>query len=188
MKKSQVRVTSGSAGGLWIRVPKNFKSRPTQDKVKQAVFSKLGALVAGARALDLFAGTGSLGIEALSRGAASCAFVDDDPACARAIRENLKHCGLEAKSVVFNQKVEAFFKNSEGKDFSLVFLDPPYSLEPTDLAKTSLAENLARKFPPATLVVWEHRARDVWSGHAAFKNQKRAVYGETAVLFLEIAG
>ncbi|MFH1066617.1 MAG: 16S rRNA (guanine(966)-N(2))-methyltransferase RsmD [bacterium] len=183
MKAGRVRVVAGSAGGLWISLPPRFSSRPTQDRVKQAIFSSLGDAVIGARVLDLFAGSGSLGIEALSRGAASCVFVESERAYAETIRKNLDHCHLTGR--VINQTAETFLKALNDADFTLVFLDPPYLKEAADLGRHPLTELLASRIPSPAVVVWEHDARNTWTPHPAFQTLKQARYGDSSVLFLK---
>src|SRR5260221_10662088 len=115
-----MRVISGSAGGLALSVPDQV-ARPTMDKVRSAIFSSLGDAVPGARVLDLFAGSGSLGIEALSRGAESAVFVDDARHSAECILRNLRKCRLAAASVQ-TMDVSRFLKTyaHEGA-FDLIF-------------------------------------------------------------------
>ncbi|MGH8047060.1 MAG: 16S rRNA (guanine(966)-N(2))-methyltransferase RsmD [Chthoniobacterales bacterium] len=120
-----MRVISGSAGGLALSVPEKV-ARPTMDKVRGAIFSSLGDAVPGARVLDLFAGSGSLGIEALSRGAESAVFVDNDRHAAECILRNMRKCRLEAASVQ-TMDVFRFIKTyAHPGAFDLVFADPPY--------------------------------------------------------------
>src|SRR5271163_131860 len=90
-----LRVISGSAGGLHLKSPKRHALRPTQDRIRQVIFSSLAEIVPGARVLDLYAGTGSFGIEALSRGAASATFVEQDREAVQCIRDNLTHFHLQ---------------------------------------------------------------------------------------------
>src|SRR5476649_1244256 len=90
-----LRVISGTAGGLHLKSPKRHALRPTQDRIRQVIFSSLAEVVPGARVLDLYAGTGSFGIEALSRGAASATFVEQDKEAVQCIRDNLVHCRLQ---------------------------------------------------------------------------------------------
>jgi 16S rRNA (guanine966-N2)-methyltransferase len=120
-----MRVISGSAGGLALSVPDQV-ARPTMDKVRGAVFSSLGDAVPGARVLDLFAGSGSLGIEALSRGAESAVFVDNSRHAAECILRNLRKCHLTAASVQ-TMDVPRFLKTyAHPGAFDLIFADPPY--------------------------------------------------------------
>jgi 16S rRNA (guanine966-N2)-methyltransferase len=118
-----VRVVAGEFGGRRLRAPRGRATRPTADRVREALFAILGD-VAGARVLDLFAGSGALGIEALSRGAASAVFVERDPAAVAAIRHNLDAIGVHDADVR-RQDVLAFLGGAEGS-FDLVFVDPPY--------------------------------------------------------------
>jgi 16S rRNA (guanine966-N2)-methyltransferase len=122
-----VRVVAGEFGGRRLRAPRGRATRPTADRVREALFAILGD-VAGARVLDLFAGSGALGIEALSRGAASAVFVERDPAAVAAIRHNLDAIGVP-DATVRRQEVLAFLRAAEGS-FDLVFVDPPYDSAP----------------------------------------------------------
>ena len=127
-----MRVIAGSAGGLKLRVPKRV-SRPTADRVREALFSILGDRVIGARVLDLFAGSGSLGIEALSRGAESVVFVEQSRDAAHTIRSNLKVTGLDEHAEVHARRVELFLrKGGIASPFDLIFVDPPYRKETRD--------------------------------------------------------
>lgn len=124
-----MRIISGSAGRRKIKVPKAVL-RPTTDRTREAVFSILSQLVDGARCLDLFAGSGAVGMEALSRGAAECTFVEMNRACARVVEENLKVFGLGGGKVVQADAIQ-FVKRLHG-EFDLVFADPPYKKGPAD--------------------------------------------------------
>jgi len=131
-----MRVIAGSAGGIRLAVPKNGV-RPTMDRVKAAIFSSLGDAVAGASVLDLFAGSGALGIEALSRGASSGVFVEEDQQSAEIIERNLAKTKLKGR--VRRQNVFDFFRHTSGTEtFQLIFADPPYE-------KTKRGESYAEK-------------------------------------------
>ena len=117
-----MRVITGSARGRRLKTPENYDIRPTADSVKEAVFNILQFDVEGRRVLDLFAGTGQLGIEALSRGAASAVFVDRDRAAVQIVKENLKTCGLSG-TVLCTDSL-SYLRNC-GR-FDLIFIDPPY--------------------------------------------------------------
>lgn len=121
-----MRVITGSARGTVLKTPEGMHTRPTADRVKEAMFSIIHFDVPGARVLDLFGGTGQLGIEALSRGAVSAVFVDESDAACRLIRENLKRTKLEALGRVVRSDYVAFLKTCREK-FDIVFLDPPYA-------------------------------------------------------------
>ena len=122
-----MRVITGEAKGRRLKGPPGPQTRPMADKIKEAVFSSLEALgVDAARVLDLYAGTGAVGIEALSRGADWADFVDAQSAACAVIRENLAHTKLASKAEVHNSPVAAFLRR-RGKPYDLVFVDPPYA-------------------------------------------------------------
>lgn len=125
-----MRVVAGTYGGRRLRVPKGRDIRPTSDRVREAMFSTLGDAVVGARVLDLFAGSGALGIEALSRGATAATFVERDPATARVLRDNLAALGIVADVHVTDAErfVDQPDRTSPGGRFDVVFCDPPYKL------------------------------------------------------------
>lgn len=125
-----MRIISGSAGGIPIQVPKTLL-RPTADRVREAVFSMLGEAVEGAAVLDLFAGSGSYGLECLSRGAKSCVFVESDRAAGPVISANLKKASLSAGGTVASAPVESWLRGRTGA-FDLIFADPPFLKQKTD--------------------------------------------------------
>ena len=121
-----MRVISGKARGVNLKTPTGMATRPTADRVKEAVFSILQFDLPGATVLDLFGGTGQLGIEALSRGAKSAVFVDErDDAC-KLIKENLKRTKFESEGKVVRSDYSAYLKTTTQK-FDIILLDPPYA-------------------------------------------------------------
>jgi 16S rRNA (guanine(966)-N(2))-methyltransferase RsmD len=121
-----MRVITGSARGIQLKTPEGMVTRPTTDRVKEAMFSIIHFDIPGAKVLDLFGGTGQLGIEALSRGAKSAVFVDaGEPAC-RLIRENLKRTKLEQQGKVVRSDYLAYLERTN-EQFDIVLLDPPYA-------------------------------------------------------------
>ena len=121
-----MRVITGSARGVQLKTPDGMTTRPTTDRVKEALFSIIHFELPGAGVLDLFGGTGQLGIEALSRGARSAVFVDaGEPAC-RLIRENLKRTRLEGQSKVVRSDYLDYLRRCREK-FDIILLDPPYA-------------------------------------------------------------
>ena len=121
-----MRVITGSARGRKLKEPAGMDIRPTTDMVKESVFNIIQFQVEGARVLDLFAGTGQLGIEALSRGAASAVFVDQSQEAVKLIRENLDHTGLADRARITRGDSLQFLRS--GEKFDIVFLDPPYGV------------------------------------------------------------
>jgi 16S rRNA (guanine966-N2)-methyltransferase len=125
-----VRVIAGSAKGRRLVGPDTRDTRPLTDRAREAVFSALGGLVGGAEVLDLYAGSGSIGIEALSRGALRVVFVEKGREALSALRQNLTGLGFANVSVI-GQDVEGFLKSASGS-FDLIFFDPPWAMG-TDL-------------------------------------------------------
>lgn len=117
-----MRVITGSARGKRLKTPENYDIRPTTDNVKESVFNIIQFDIEGRKVLDLFAGTGQLGIECLSRGAESAVFVDESREAVKIIKDNLKNCGM--KAAVFQENALSFLRRC-GK-FDLIFIDPPY--------------------------------------------------------------
>jgi 16S rRNA (guanine966-N2)-methyltransferase len=152
-----VRIVAGSRKGHRIAAPKGVVTRPTGDRVREAVFSLIGP-VEGAAVLDLFAGSGAMGLEALSRGAASCVFVERDRGAARVIQSNLEKLRLTG-AVVANRAVASVLREERdrGRRYDLVLVDPPYG--EWDAHVTSLAELLPAVLDEAALVVVETSER-----------------------------
>lgn len=120
-----MRVITGSARGRRLKELEGLETRPTTGKVKESIFSIIQFDIEGRRVLDLFAGTGQLGIEALSRGARECVFIDQRNDAVKLIRENLAVCGLEENAIVRSGDGMAYLKS--GEKFDIIFLDPPYA-------------------------------------------------------------
>ena len=135
-----MRVTGGRYRGMRIRAPRGPGTRPATGRVRESVFSALGPAVVGARVVDLYAGSGSLGIEALSRGAGSALFVERSRPALAALRSNLRTVGVADRAVVAPRNVERFLADEQGGGrFDIVFADPPW-----DISSERLAGILAR--------------------------------------------
>lgn len=119
-----MRIIAGSSKGRRLIAPRGRSTRPMTDRAREALFSSLGGLVAGARVLDLYAGTGSLGLEALSRGATDATFVERDRAALAALAANVEAIGLGGTVVAGN--VDAYLEGAAG-EYDVVFVDPPYA-------------------------------------------------------------
>ena len=171
-----MRVIAGRLGGRILVAPRGRDTRPTSDRVREALFSILEP-VAGARVLDLFAGSGALAIEALSRGAAEATLVDPAPAAASAIARNLSALGLEAE--VRRQPARAFLQRAraDARQYDLVFLDPPYR-QATELA-AELGAALLPVLAPGARVVAESDRRAPLALDLALLDERR--YGDTLI-------
>jgi len=178
-----MRIIAGEAGGRPLQAPPEGV-RPTMDRVKGAIFSSLGDRVPGARVLDLFAGSGAMGIEALSRGAASATFVDTNERCIRCVRENLRRAGAEASV----QAMDAFrfLDLYAGEDaFDVIFADPPYAKKPGDpdhAAVLATSGKLAAALAPGGILVLERQGggKPLASPLAAGRTKS---YGGSEVLY-----
>ena len=181
-----MRVIAGSAGGVRLAVPKRGV-RPTMDRVKAAIFSSLGDAIVGARVLDLFAGSGALGIEALSRGAASAVFVEDDRQSAEAIQKNLAKTKLNGR--VRHQDVFDFLRQvSTAEKFQIIFADPPYEKaqrgESSHTQKLLNNESLLQLLEPNGIFVLEKRPGEPLRETKLWRIIRQKAYGATEVLFL----
>jgi len=184
-----MRVIAGSAGGIRLAVPKRGV-RPTMDRVKTAIFSSLGDAVIGARVLDLFAGSGALGIEALSRGASSVVFVEGDGQSAEIIEGNLAKTKLKGRTR--QQDAFDFLRHASGAElFDIVFADPPY--EKTEdgerfTEKLLVNEDLSRLVDPGGIFVLEKHPGEALPDTTLWRVIRQKTYGATEVLFLSGVG
>jgi 16S rRNA (guanine966-N2)-methyltransferase len=180
-----MRVIAGSAGGVRLAVPKS-RVRPTMDRVKAAIFSSLGDAITDARVLDLFAGSGALGIEALSRGAAFVLFVEKDRQLTEAIEKNLAKTKLDGR--VRRQEVFEFLQRSSGTErFQIIFADPPYeNTKSGERFREKLLANkaLVRLLQPEGIFVLEKRPGEKLLETKLWDVLRRRKYGATEVLFL----
>lgn len=177
-----MRIIAGSAGGIRLKIPPN-DLRPTMDMVREAAFSALAELVAGARVLDLFAGSGAYGIEALSRGAAEAVFVESHPKAIESIQLNLSRTKLVGK--VIRDDVFRFLKQQDSR-YRLVFADPPYAKKPgdRDLAGELMEnESLVAALEPGGLLVLECPPIQEVSAFPYWEITRAKKYGATKLLF-----
>lgn len=181
-----MRVIGGEFRGRRLNAPQGRKIRPTSDRVREAIFDILGPVWTFQRVLDLFAGTGSLGIEALSRGSQDAVFVEQGKVALTVLRGNLKALGLKSRSWVLPlaTKRGIAILGEKGEAFDLIFMDPPYgkgSVEQT-LEEVARAGILA----PTGVVVAEHSSREVIFPPLGLALAQQRRYGDTTVSFFHV--
>lgn len=182
-----MRIIAGKAKGRRLRVPKQRSVRPTSDYLREALFDILGTSVGGVRFLDLYAGSGAVGIEAVSRGAIEVVFLEHDPACLQVLRENVERVGYAGQRVIAGDVLRVLPRLArQGERFDMIFLDPPYG---TGLARRTLnimaAGDLLR---PRGVVIVEHFAKELLPpriGVLARFREKR--HGQTVLSFYTTA-
>lgn len=185
-----MRIISGKAGGRRLIAPRGSSTRPTSDRVRESLFSRLDSLgaLSQARVLDLFAGSGALGLEALSRGAASLVSVEHDRSACTVLDRNVTSCGFSSVTEVVKDTVgSALTRTSLGGPFHLVFADPPYDV--SDAEVTDYCEALVAHVEVEAVVVLERSARSQapqWPSTMQHISAHR--YGETAIYLGEYLG
>lgn len=179
MATKGVRIAGGTARGMPLAEPRGVRLRPTSGLVREAIFNILGPRVEDASVLDLYAGTGALGIEALSRGAARATFIEAEAACVAAISQSLSRAEMSESGTVLRGRVPAALKAIEGP-FDLIFLDPPYNEPDVETVLMRLSVLLADD----GVVVYEHGSRyNPPERPAGLRLSERRVYGDSAVAF-----
>ncbi|MEX1029259.1 MAG: 16S rRNA (guanine(966)-N(2))-methyltransferase RsmD [Paenibacillaceae bacterium] len=184
-----MRVISGSVRGRNLKAVPGMNTRPTTDKVKEAIFSMIGPYFEGGLVLDLFAGAGGLGIEAISRGMERGIFIDIERASVDVIKQNLQTTGLMDQAEIYRNSAEQALKVLHRRElkFDLIFVDPPYRMKNMDelllhIEERSLLASEAR-------VVLEHDARTLYAEQiGGFARIRKAEYGETTISIYEWKG
>jgi len=183
-----MRVVGGQLRGRRLNTPRFPGLRPTADRLRESLFNILvhayGDPVTGARVLDLFAGTGALGLEALSRGAAFALFVDDAADARALLRENVASLGLGGVSRIFRRDATRLGPAHPNEPFSLAFLDPPYGKGLAEKALVSARDG--GWLVPAALVVVEEAADAAFTTPAGYEELERRRYDDTEVVFLRL--
>ncbi len=182
-----MRIIAGVHRGRRLQGPTGQAIRPTSDRVKEALFSILGQRTPQARVLDLYAGTGAIGIEALSRGATHVTFVEQNRQALRLLDANLRTCGMEAHAQVCACRVEQFFRRGTqwAGPYDIIFCDPPYDLVP-DLVQVINGWE-AGWFTDRAVVILEHaRKTAVPDRIGPLTQRKRYDYGDTALTVFDI--
>lgn len=172
-----MRVVAGLYGGRRLVAPPGTATRPTSDRVREALFSVLGATVRGARVLDLYAGSGALGIEALSRGAAAAVFVDHSPKAIAAVKANLQALGIDAQVRRMEARAALGPPPDLADPYDLVFLDPPYR-RAAGLGR-ELSEALPAVLAPGARIVSESDRREPLELRFPLIDERR--YGDTVI-------
>ena len=180
-----MRVSGGIGRGQRLKAPTGSRVRPTSDKVKQALFNILGDRVPESRFLDLFAGAGGIGIEALSRGAAQVVFVDASRDSLNVVKQNIELTGFGDHAQLVLSKTESFLKKPS-EPFDIVFLDPPYADELQPLLELVAKAGI---LAPDAVVVAEHFKKQASPEHAgALIRYREAKYGDTMLAFYKDRG
>ena len=190
-----MRITGGQAARRILKVPRGLSVRPTPDLVKQAVFNSLGSRVAGARVLELFAGTGALSLECLSRGAVSATCVEKSARHAEMLRQNSEATGFPAETLQVRVQ-DVFTAVSQlaeaGPQFHLILADPPYGEKNIGRRSTSFAQRLLDdvRLPhlllPSGLLVLGHTKRDTLSVPPFWKETKTLKHGDSVMRFFSV--
>ena len=178
-----MRIVAGAARGRPLRAPHGAGTRPTSDKVRGAVFNLLGQFFDGGAVLDLYAGSGALALEALSRGCASAVCVEQDRAAAEALARNAQTCGFAGRVEVRREPVESALARLPRAAFALAFLDPPYATGPQ-----AALERLAPLLSPGAVAVAEHDARHPPADrYGPLALADRRAYGDTGISIYRLA-
>ncbi len=176
-----MRITGGRLKGLVLASPRGRGTRPMTEKVRKALFDSLGERVLGARVLDLFSGSGALGIEALSRGAREVIFAEADPRVCEIIRQNLRKAGLENRARVVRAHLPRDLRRLPPGPYDLVFVTPPYGRGLGELTLENLPRDLLAE--EGLIVVEESKRHPLAPGKGAFREYRRKVYGQTVLYF-----
>jgi len=183
-----MRIVGGRLGGRTLASPRSQAIRPTADRLRESLFNILvhayGDPVTGARVLDLYAGTGALGLEALSRGAAFALFIDDAAEARALLRENIAALGLGGVTRIFRRDATRLGPAHPLEPFSLAFLDPPYGKGLAEKALVSARDG--GWLAPGALIVVEEAADAAFNVPAGFEDVERRRYDDTEVVFLRL--
>jgi 16S rRNA (guanine966-N2)-methyltransferase len=185
-----MRIVGGRLGGRTLTAPRSHNVRPTSDRLREAIFNILAHRyddpVAGARVLDLFAGTGALGLEAMSRGAAFTLFIDDGAEARALIRQNVEALGLGGVTRIFRRDATRLGAAHPNQPFGLVFLDPPYRKGLAEASLASLRDGIW--LVPGALVVVEEAADAGFTAPKGYAEIERRRYDDTEFTLLRAEG
>ena len=181
-----MRVITGQAGGRKLKAPKGMDTRPTSDRTKESLFNIIGQRIIDATFLDLYAGTGAIGIEAISRGALKAVFVENNPRAIRIIRDNLNSTGLADMAEVISREVDVAIQTlSKGpRKFDIIFLDPPYLRDLVQKSLVTLDKN--KILATEGLVITESSKLDTLPEKAgSLEMLRQEKYGDTILSFYQ---
>jgi 16S rRNA (guanine966-N2)-methyltransferase len=179
-----MRIIAGTYKGRRLKAPSWTGLRPTSDKLRETLFNIVAPHIEGARVLDLFAGTGAMGLESVSRGAALAVLVEQNRRAATLIAENVDLCGAHDRCVIIRDNVARVVAQPIlGDPFDLIILDPPYDFEPLAAVLAGAAPHLA----PGARLVLEHARRRSVPGVAALRGVRTVLSGDSALTFFESA-
>ena len=182
-----MRIITGKAKGIVLKTPLGETTRPTADRVKEAVFSMLQFDIADRSVLDLFAGSGQMGLEALSRGASEAVFIDKSKDAIKAINENIEKTKLSDNAKVYQTDYLDFIKRNQGKKFDIIIIDPPYALGKYKPSLKALIDFDMLK--PTTFIVCESGTDEIFDGDKsledAFFVAKQTKYSKTFITILQ---
>ena len=183
-----MRIITGRARGIKLNTLEGENTRPTSERAKEAVFSMIQFDLEGREVLDLFAGSGQMGLEAVSRGAASATFIDKSKDAARVISQNMEKTKLSEFCRLFNSDVNDFIRVTKGrKKYDVVFIDPPYALRAVVPTLKALLD--ADMLKPTSIIVCESEEADIFEADAAFADKfevlKHAKYGMAHITIIK---
>ena len=177
-----MRIIAGEFKGRRLKAPKWEGLRPTSDKLRETLFNIVSLRMPGAHVLDVFAGTGAVGLESLSRGAADATFIEEDRRAAALIAENAALCGVENRCVIIRDRAEhALHSRLTGQLFDVVVLDPPYDYEPLG----SVLATAMRSLAPGGLLILEHAFRRTLPAVAGARVTRTVRSGDSALTLFE---
>ncbi|NLK20967.1 MAG: 16S rRNA (guanine(966)-N(2))-methyltransferase RsmD [Epulopiscium sp.] len=181
-----MRVISGSARGHKLKSPSGIETRPTSDKNKESLFNIIAGDLYGCSFLDLYSGTGAIGIEALSRGAKKVVFIDQSPLCKAIIKENLEHTKLDTRAMVYQSNVHLGLGILKDKKevFDIIFMDPPYAEDEIEEVVNKIKDY--RLLSPSGYIIIEHSSKKLILNMYKFILWKEKRYKTATMTFLKL--
>ncbi|MBN1298866.1 MAG: 16S rRNA (guanine(966)-N(2))-methyltransferase RsmD [Actinobacteria bacterium] len=181
-----IRIISGKYRGFKLKIPPDYDIRPTQDRVKESIFNVLGQNIEGSRVLDLFSGSGSLGIESISRGASLVFFVDQHIKAIRLIKHNIEILNdIESEYRIIRKDAVSFLNAYRGTIFDIVFIDPPYKIAENNMKNVFRLLKNKTVIDADTIMVYEYFSRrDISAEVEGLKVVKNSSFGDKIVSYI----